>query len=58
MIRTAPSQKLDGVECLIVDKEGKTIISPGLKERVSFYLVNKGKEGILSSGWEFRKKPE
>lgn len=29
-------QKLDGVECLIVDKEGKTIISPGLKGRISF----------------------
>ncbi len=24
-------QKLDGVECLIVDKEGKIIISPSLK---------------------------
>jgi len=50
-------RKLDGVECLIVDKEGKTIISPESKERVSFYLVNKGKEGLLSSGCEFRKKP-
>lgn len=29
-------RKLDGVECLIVDKEGKTIISPGLKDRISF----------------------
>jgi thiamine biosynthesis lipoprotein len=29
-------RKLDGVECLIVDKEGKTIISPGLKGRISF----------------------
>lgn len=29
-------QKLEGVECLIVDKEGKTIISPGLKDRISF----------------------
>jgi thiamine biosynthesis lipoprotein len=24
-------QKLDGVECLIVDKDGKMIISPNLK---------------------------
>jgi thiamine biosynthesis lipoprotein len=29
-------QKLEGVECLIVDKEGKRILSPGLKTRVSF----------------------
>jgi thiamine biosynthesis lipoprotein len=29
-------QKLDGVECLIVDKEGKIIFSPGLKGRISF----------------------
>jgi thiamine biosynthesis lipoprotein len=29
-------QKLDGVKCLIVDKEGKTIFSPGLKDRISF----------------------
>ena len=29
-------QKLEGVNCLIVDKEGKIIISPGLKDRISF----------------------
>ncbi len=29
-------QKLDGVKCLIVDKEGKTIFSPGLKDCISF----------------------
>jgi thiamine biosynthesis lipoprotein len=29
-------QKLDGVECLIVDKEGKIIFSPSLKDRISF----------------------
>jgi thiamine biosynthesis lipoprotein len=29
-------QKLDGVKCLIVDKEGKTIFSPSLKDRISF----------------------
>jgi len=29
-------QKLEGVDCLIVDQEGKIIISPGLKGRISF----------------------
>ncbi len=29
-------QKLEGVDCLIVDKEGKIILSPGLKGRISF----------------------
>jgi len=29
-------QKLEGVDCLIVDKERKIIFSPGLKNRVSF----------------------
>jgi thiamine biosynthesis lipoprotein len=29
-------QKMEGVECLIVDKQGKRILSPGLKARVSF----------------------
>jgi thiamine biosynthesis lipoprotein len=29
-------QKLDSVDCLIVDKEGKIIFSPGLKGRISF----------------------
>jgi len=29
-------QKLEGVDCLIVDKEGKIIFSPGLKDRISF----------------------
>ena len=29
-------QKLEGVECLIIDKEGKWIFSPGLKGRISF----------------------
>jgi thiamine biosynthesis lipoprotein len=29
-------QKLDGVDCLIVDKEGKIIFSPSLKGRISF----------------------
>ena len=28
-------QKLEGVKCLIVDKEGKIIFSPGLKDRIS-----------------------
>lgn len=28
-------QKLEGVECLIVDKEGKVTLSPGLKGRIS-----------------------
>ena len=27
-------QRLQGVECLIVDKDGKTIFSPGLKDRI------------------------
>ncbi len=29
-------QKLEGVNCLTVDQEGKMIISPGLKDRISF----------------------
>jgi thiamine biosynthesis lipoprotein len=29
-------QKLEGVDCIIVDKEGKTIFSPSLKDRISF----------------------
>jgi thiamine biosynthesis lipoprotein len=29
-------QKLEGVNCLMVDKEGKIIFSPGLKDRISF----------------------
>jgi thiamine biosynthesis lipoprotein len=29
-------QRLEGVECLIVDKEGRIIFSPGLKGRISF----------------------
>jgi thiamine biosynthesis lipoprotein len=29
-------QKFEGVDCLIVDKEGKVIFSPGLKRRISF----------------------
>jgi len=29
-------QKLEGVDCLIVDKEGKIIFSPGLKSFISF----------------------
>jgi thiamine biosynthesis lipoprotein len=29
-------QKLKGVDCLIVDKEGKIIFAPGLKSRISF----------------------
>ena len=29
-------QKLEGVDCLIVDKEGKIILSPGLQSRISF----------------------
>jgi thiamine biosynthesis lipoprotein len=29
-------QKLEGVDCLIVDKEGKISLSPGLKDRISF----------------------
>jgi thiamine biosynthesis lipoprotein len=29
-------RKLEGVDCLIVDKEGKTIFTPGLKDRISF----------------------
>ena len=29
-------QKLDGLKCLIVDKEGKIIFSPGLKDCISF----------------------
>jgi thiamine biosynthesis lipoprotein len=29
-------QKIGGVECLIVDGEGKTTMTPGLKERISF----------------------
>ncbi len=29
-------QKLDGVNCFIVDKDGKVIYSPGLKDRLSF----------------------
>ena len=29
-------QKLEGVDCLIMDKEGKIIFSPGLKGRISF----------------------
>ena len=29
-------QKLEGIKCLIVDKEGKIIFSPGLKDRISF----------------------
>jgi thiamine biosynthesis lipoprotein len=28
-------QKLEGVDCLIVDKEGDTTLSPGLKGRIS-----------------------
>jgi len=29
-------QRLEGVECLIVDREGKAVMTPGLKERISF----------------------
>ena len=29
-------QKLEGVDCIIVDKEGKIIFSPALKDRISF----------------------
>ena len=29
-------QKLEGVDCLIVDKEGKIIFSPALKDRIAF----------------------
>jgi FAD:protein FMN transferase len=29
-------QKMDGVNCLIVDKDDKVILSPGLKDRLSF----------------------
>ena len=29
-------QKLEGVDCIIVDKEGKIIFSPGLKDHISF----------------------
>jgi thiamine biosynthesis lipoprotein len=29
-------QKLEGVDCLIMDKEGKIIFSPGLKDRILF----------------------
>jgi len=29
-------QKFEGVDCIIVDKEGKIIFSPGLKDRISF----------------------
>jgi thiamine biosynthesis lipoprotein len=29
-------QKIEGADCLIVDKEGKIILSPGLKNRISF----------------------
>jgi thiamine biosynthesis lipoprotein len=29
-------QKLEGVDCLIVDKERKIIFSPGMKDRISF----------------------
>jgi thiamine biosynthesis lipoprotein len=28
-------QRLEGVDCLIVDKEGKVTLSPGLKGRIS-----------------------
>jgi thiamine biosynthesis lipoprotein len=31
-------QKLEGVDCIIVDKEGKIIFSPGLKDRIAFGL--------------------
>ena len=30
------SQRLEGVNCLIIDKEGKNILSPNLKDRISF----------------------
>jgi len=29
-------QRVGGMDCLIVDKEGKIILSPGLKDRISF----------------------
>jgi thiamine biosynthesis lipoprotein len=29
-------QRIEGVECLIVDKDGKSFFSPGLKDRISF----------------------
>jgi thiamine biosynthesis lipoprotein len=29
-------QKIEGADCLIVDREGKTVFSPGLRERISF----------------------
>ncbi len=51
-------QKLEGVDCLIVDKEGKIITSPGFKGRVSFDFVSKGKERLLYSGSEFTNRPE
>ena len=51
-------RKLEGVDCLIVDKEGKIITSPGLKDRVSFDLRSKGKERLLYSESEFANRPE
>jgi thiamine biosynthesis lipoprotein len=33
-------QKLEGVDCLIVDKEGKVTTSPMLKKRITFSVVN------------------
>jgi thiamine biosynthesis lipoprotein len=33
-------QKLEGVDCLIVDKEGKDTTSPMLKKRITFSVVN------------------
>jgi len=45
-------QRLEGVDCLIVDKEGKIITSPGLKDRVSFDLVSKGKERRSEISWQ------
>jgi thiamine biosynthesis lipoprotein ApbE len=29
-------KKLEGVGCLIIEKEGKVILSPGLRGRISF----------------------
>ena len=33
-------RKLDGVNCLLVDQEGKVIFSPGLKDHFSFILID------------------
>jgi len=48
-------QKLEGVDCLIVDKEGKVTTSPMLKERITFCVVKKVKSAFYTADVNLEK---